>query len=201
MSERKDIESHAPVLKKLLDRIDRILTVAERGVLAVAAVTVLIVMAIIATDALGRYFFNKPLIFTIDLVTRYLLPIIMLMSTGMVLRRAQHISVDLFATMIPVRFYQLLIGIGLLVTGTIFWIMAYRVGHASVDSFQQGKTSFGLIAWPIWLEQAIYAFCLGLMMVRLIHVAMTNILAAVLGVPEIGISIAHQHDDPLEEAL
>lgn len=197
----RDANGAIAFFRKLLGLFDRIMGKVEWFILMIAAIAAIVVMFVVSADALGRYLFNKPLIITHDLVSRYLLPIIMLSMAGAVLRKARHISVDLFAMMMPQRLYRLLLGISLAVAVPIFWIMARRVAHTALQSFEQGKVTLGLVPWPIWIEQAIYAVCMGLLVLRLFQIALANLASAVLNAPDIGISLVNEHDDPVEEAI
>ena len=125
----------------------------------------------------------------------------MLSTASLVLRQARHISVDLFATLIPTRLYQFLLGLSMAIAVPIFWIMTYRVAHGAIESFEQGKVALGLVPWPAWVEQAIYAVCMGLLVVRLLHIALANTAAAIFADPTIGISLVNEHDDEMEESI
>lgn len=198
----KASSSHSAMLPRtLLTLFDRLLTRIEKLVLGLAICAIFVAMFLISADALGRYLFNKPVFFTVDLVSYFLLPVIMLMSAGLVLRRAGHISVDLFASKMPLRFYQSLAGLALAAAIPIFGVMTYRVGFNSLESFEQGKVAMGIVPWPLWIEHAIYATAMGLMTLRLFHMAMANITAAITGESDIGISMIHSHDSPLEESV
>ncbi|WBU52053.1 TRAP transporter small permease [Paracoccus sp. SCSIO 75233] len=187
--------------RKILGLIDSFMGKIESVILTIAAVAALLAMCVISLDALGRYLFNQPLIITIDLISRYLLPIIMLSTASVVLRQSKHISVDLFAMLLPYRLYLLLLGIGMLVAVPVFWIMAWRVAHSAAQSFEAGSVTYGLIPWPIWVEQAIYAVCIGLLEIRIVQVAIANLFAAITGETSIGIPLVNAHDDPLEEGV
>lgn len=188
-------------LRTLLGLFDRFLMKIESLIFGFAACVLIFVTCIVAADALGRYLFNKPLFFTLELVSHFLLPIIMLMSAGLVLRSSRHISVDLFASMMPARLYLGLTGLALGAVVPVFWIMTYRVALTSYEKFEQGVSAIGVVPWPLWIEPAIYTLCMGLLTARLFHMAVTNLSAAVTGETNIGISLLHSHDQPLEESL
>lgn len=188
-------------LRTSLDVVDRFLNKLEKLVIGFTACVIIVVMFIVAADALGRYFFNKPLFFTVDLVSHYLLPIMMLMSAGLVLRRAKHISVDLFVSIMPPRLFQALSGLALAATLVVLGIMTYRLGITAMDSFEHGKVAAGIIPWPLWIEHTVYAVCMGLLALRTCHMAVSNLAAAVTGQPDLGISLIHTHESPLEESI
>ncbi|WP_108262422.1 TRAP transporter small permease [Mangrovicoccus ximenensis] len=195
------IDATPSPVRRAVDAVDAFLGWIEKGVWTLAALMALVVMCVVSADALGRYLFNAPLIVTMDLVSRYLLPIIMLAVASLALRHARHISVDLFAMLIPRRIHLFLLGIGLAMAVPMFWIMTWRVAHSAIESFEAGRVTYGLIPWPIWAEQAIYAVCMGLILLRLVHIAAANLLAAALDDPEMGFQLINSHEHPEEESI
>ena len=197
----QDMSTGSGALERALGAIDTVLTRTERILTIFAAMVTLFVMVIVSAVAVGRYFFNSPLTFTVEMVSRFLLPIMMLLAAGLVLRAGKHISVDLFAAMLPLRVYHALVAAGLYATAAVFWIMATRVGEKALSDFENGKTSFGIIPWPLWIEPAIYFVCLTVMLLRLTHVATANTAAAVTGKAELAISKIDTHEFSLEETF
>lgn len=170
--------SNKGAMSKMLEHFDRVLFSLEKVFLNITVISLIGVMLLVACDALGRYFFNRPIIITIYFVSHYMLPLLMLLPASYVLRRSKHISVDLFSSMIPQRLSQFLIGVGLLLVMPVIWIMAYRVGISSVESFRDDKVAYGLIAWPFWVEQAIYCLCFLMLTARILHVGLSHIVSA-----------------------
>lgn len=200
MSEQ-DVAGRAGMTERVLVKVDGALNSLEKGLVWLSAITTGFVMCVVSADALGRYLFNSPVVFTIDLVSHFLLPIIMLLASGMVLRRGKHISVDIFANILPVRMYQFFLGAGFIAAAVIFWIMTHRVGETAVANFVQGKRSFGIIPWPLWIEQAIYFVCLGVMMLRFFHVGAVNLSASITGNSELADTLLREHAAHLEETF
>lgn len=184
-----------------LDTIDRGLNLVEKSLVMFAAATAGFVMCVVSADALGRYFFNSPLAFTIEMVSRFLLPIIMLLVASRVLRKGDHISVDLFAEMMPKRLYYLCMSLGMLASAAVVWIMLAEAAEKALTDFERGKTSFGIIPWPLWVEPAIYSVCLLVLFARLLHIAGTNIAATATGDPAYALSRPHTHETPEQETL
>ena len=125
-------------LSRVLGITDRLLSFVERLVMAIVTTGLFVIMVMVALDAILRYTLNSPLIFNYDLVQMYLLPIVMLMPVGFLMRRGGHISVDLFAMMMPERMRQLVLGLALLASAPVFWIMFHRIGSMAIDSFEKG---------------------------------------------------------------
>ncbi len=186
-------------LGKGLDAFDQLTFKIENGVRVIVVVVTVFVMFLISCDALARYLFNAPLFFTLDLVSHFLLPMIMLISAGSLLRRARHISVDFFAGLLPFRLYQFLIGVCFVAMLPVFWVMTIKVVEKSYESFVNDIVAIGIVPWPFWVEQAIYAVCLGILAMRVLHIALTNLVAALSGNAEMGVSLLPNHDHAEEE--
>lgn len=191
----------ASLLQRFFNAFDSVMGKIEALVLSIAALVALVVMVVVSADAIGRYLFNQPLIITMDLVSRYLLPIIMLATASLVLRQARHISVDLFATLLPRRLHLLLLGIAMVLAIPVFWIMTWRVSLGAIESFEAGKVAYGLIPWPLWAEQAIYAVCMGLLLIRVVHIALANIAEAILPGCRVGHRLINSHEHSVEESI
>ncbi|AJE49117.1 TRAP transporter small permease [Celeribacter indicus] len=183
--------------------LDTAVRQVETVLLYLLCLVLFVMMVLIAADALGRYSMNRPLTFTVDLVTMYLLPAAMLLPAGLVLRRGGHIGVDLFAMMMPRRLYHALIGLGLLASAPIFWIMTHRIALMASDSLSQKLVATGMVPWPIWAEQAIFALAMGLFTLRALHIGVSQLVAAVTGDSAQAISILPDGDtrEHSEEAV
>lgn len=188
-------------IARALKVADQILNYIEQAVMAVVTIVLFVIMFLVSLDATLRYTMNSPLTFNFDLVSMYLLPIAMMLPVGFLLRRGGHISVDLFALMMPPRMRQFVLGLGLLAAGPAFWIMTYRIGRSSFESWEKGLVTTGMINWPIWLHQAIYSLAMGVLTARIVHIGITNLTAFALGRDDLEISILPNHDDPMEEAV
>ncbi|MBN9889318.1 TRAP transporter small permease [Salipiger abyssi] len=187
--------------QRVFRALDTALSAVEKLIMAIVVVVLFLIMIFVAADALLRYTLNSPLIFSYDLVSMYLLPVAMLIPASFVLRRGGHISVDLFALMMPARMQQLLFGISTLACAPVFTIMFYRIMQSSLESYEHGLVTTGMINWPIWLHQAIFSVTTFAVAVRLVHIGITNLFAFVTGADKIAISVLPDHSDPLEEAV
>ena len=181
--------------------IDRTLAAVETAVMAAVVAGLFVIMAFVAADAALRYSLNRPLIFSYDLVQMYLLPAVMLLPAGYVLRRGGHISVDLFALMMPERLRRLLFGITLLAAAPVFGIMVWRIAGTTRHSYEAGLVTTGMINWPIWAHEIVFVFVTLGIVLRLVHLGLADLVAFATGREGISISILPAHDDPLEESV
>ena len=180
-------------------RIDTALMAAERPLLYIVCILTLVVMFVVAGDALGRYLFNQPLGFTIDLVSKFLLPAIMYLALSETLRRGDHINVGVFASLMPWRLALFLLGIGLLASAALATAVVIEVTSKSYHTWERNIIAFGPYPWPIWLEEAIVAVSWAALCARLWLVGVTTLLASLLDIQELASPISGGEEGLLEE--
>jgi TRAP-type C4-dicarboxylate transport system permease small subunit len=181
--------------------IDRLLSRLECAALVIACAALFITMLLVFTDAVLRYTINMPLKFTMDIVTLYLLSAALLLVLSDTLRRGGHIGVDLFAKMLPRRAYHILIGFTTLCSAGAVGIMAYETTSLTWESWLKNELQVGIYAWPLWLSKAIVATSLVLLVARLLHIALSQLIAGATGDFAVAVSIAHVETQPVEDGV
>lgn len=189
------------VLIWVLGALDRLLNLVERAIMAVVSATLIIIMLMVAADAVSRYALNMPISFNYDLVQMYLLPLVMLMPVGLLLRRSGHISVDLFANLMPSRLRQFVLGVAFVASAPVFWVMSSKIGLQALESWELGLATTGVINWPVWPHQAVFCIAMCAMALRLAHIGLTNLVAFFTSRNDLEISVLPKHDDPAEEVI
>ena len=188
-------------LMRVMDAIDRAIGGVEIVALVVSCVALFTIMILVFFDAVLRYTLNSPLVFTADVVTLYLISCALLLVLSYTLRQGGHINVDLFVHILPTRLYDLLMAVALLLAFLVVGVMAYQVAALTWESWQQNEVMVGIYAWPLWLGKGIVAFSLVILAVRLLHIALTHLIAGVTGNPRLAIPVTHIEDQPLEDAV
>lgn len=181
--------------------VDRVLTVFDKVIMAIACVFILGTMLVVAADAIGRYLFNQPLVFTNDLVTMYLLPACLLLPLAFTLRRGGHIAVDLFAMLMPRRMYLVVIGFAFLSSLPLIWLMAYQMSIRTHESWVSGASTFGFYSFPVWLSEIIVAISLISISIRILQIAVANLYAGLSGNLAVAIIIMPEHGEIQEEGV
>jgi len=152
---------------RAIQRLDGGLRIVERGLLILTCALAALTALNVACDALGRYFFNQPLGFTIDLVTKYLLPAMLFLGLAEALRNGDHIHVDAFARYLPKRLAQCLLGLGFLLSALFATVISLLLVGYSHENWARNIIAFGPYPWPAWLEVAIVALSWSLLCLRL----------------------------------
>ena len=110
--------------------VQGIVTVIHRIVLyaALVASTVILLLAALTTcDAIGRFFFNRPIIGAAE-ISQYMLVVIVLLGVGYTQQMGRHVRVESFANRLPTHLH--------LAVDLIFNIIAF--------------VFFGLVVWQGW---------------------------------------------------
>ncbi|MBH8581355.1 TRAP transporter small permease [Bisbaumannia pacifica] len=127
-------------MQTLATRAARLGLVLQRGLEGVAGATLFALMLLTTADVTGRYFFNHPILGTVEL-TQLMLAAVVFLSLPVVCWREAHISVDLLDAVFPkglIWFRQLVVN-G--VCGAALWVMTGRVWALGERAFAWGDVT------------------------------------------------------------
>jgi TRAP-type C4-dicarboxylate transport system permease small subunit len=188
-------------LRRTLNAADYAIGLLERAMVVMAVAALFAIMLLIFFDAGLRYAFSRPLSFTTDLVTLYLMSAGMLLTLGWTLRQGGHIAVDLFVHWMPERLYHLVIGLMLLLSNVVVTFIAYQISLRTIDSLHNHELTVGIYAWQLWISKGIVAFSMAGLSIRILHVGISNILAALTGDRTLAIPVSPPPNELAEEAI
>jgi TRAP-type C4-dicarboxylate transport system permease small subunit len=189
------------VLSVVVSATDRFLWRVERGTMIVACLAVFAIMVLIFLDAALRYLINSPIKFTVDVVTLYLLSAGIVLVSSYTLRQGGHVSVELFADMMPKRVYQFLVGLALLASAFVVGVMAFQTSKLTLEAIHNKELMVGLYAFPMGPSKGLVAFGLSLATLRIIHAGLSNLLAALTNNPSLAWDISHAADVAESEGI
>ena len=148
---------------------DRTMTTAligriNRWLATFAVVLIFVMMLTITADVCMRYFFNSPIIGTVEL-NRTLLVIVVFFSLGYAQKRKRHINVELFSHLLPskTRLFTELVQL-LLACGVIF-LVSYESIIIAYNSTIESEVEAGIMNFPLWPGRI--AMAVGLSMLGL----------------------------------
>lgn len=121
----------------LWPRVGRVLQLTLEGV---AGATLFGMMLLTTADVTGRYFFNSPILGTVEL-TQLMLAALVFLSLPVVCWRQEHISVDLLDAIFPARWIWLREMIVNLIMTAALWAMAQRVWALAERAFSWGDVT------------------------------------------------------------
>jgi TRAP-type C4-dicarboxylate transport system permease small subunit len=151
------------------------------GAIAVAAAGLLVSLALIGWSIVMRYVFNKAPVWVDDAVGFMLVAIVM-MATADVLRRSQHIGVDIVTERLgptASRWAQAWSALAVLVVSIILILNGWQT---AMESRQFGIITDGQIQWPVWWLMMLMP--LGGVLMTLVSIELLWRLALGMPLPE-----------------
>lgn len=130
----------------------RAIGAAAHGALALSALGVLVSLALIAWAVVMRYAFNRPPVWVDDAVGFMLVGIVML-AAAQVLRRGEHIGVDLLTTRLGARARRWAEGWSALAALAVALILVVNGWRTAMFTRSLGIVAEGQIEVPVfWLQ-------------------------------------------------
>ena len=133
---------------------------------AVAVIALAALAVITVVDVGGRYFFNKPLLGTVEM-SEFLMVILSFGALALAELRDSHITVDFFVTALPERMRALLDAVAALL-GILFWsFVAWRAAVHAHRIWIAGEVSANLVVptWPFYLAVTVGCGLLALALI------------------------------------
>lgn len=186
---------------RLLLQVDNLLSAIERVSLMVAYSLIVFIMLLVSTDAMARYLFGMPFNFTFDLVSAYFMPATLFFALSFTLRHGGHVNVDLIVEHMPPRLHYFLTGLMLLIAFPIVFLIAMEGASKTWHSWLAGDVTTGVHAWQIWMSEIIVPIGFGLLAVRVAHVAVANLYAAITGEYAVAVPISPPRNVPPEDTI
>ena len=141
--------------------------------MAIAVTSVVAMMLVVSYDAISRYAFNKPLPWSFELVTYYLLVTAIYFAIGSTFRHGDHVNIDLFLSNMPTKLRRVFGIVNALLAAAAFAIIAYGTSHSVYEAYVQREFLPGYIVWPAWLSHFPIPIGATLIALRLLHHAFT----------------------------
>lgn len=91
------------------------------------------------------------------------------------LRAAGHVRVTLLLRFFGPKVNRVLASIALMLAMGLAGFAAWHVGIHALDSWQRGSVSYGLIAIPTWIPQAVMTLGLGIFTIALVDELLTTL--------------------------
>lgn len=141
----------------------------ERVCLALAITSVVAIMLLVSYDSIVRYVTHRPLPWTFQLISYYLMGFALYLAISATFQNGDHIALDLFRpkfSPLVRRITDLLWGI--LATGT-FVLISYGAWNQMLHAYITQEFMPGHIIWPAWLAFAPVVLGAGVFVLRLLQ--------------------------------
>lgn len=152
----------------MLNAIDKFLLDIDWCLSRISAIAVLATMVMIVCDVFGRYVFSRPLPWVYDIVSIYVINLVLYLMASEVLRTQSHIELDLDIRLLPSRVWGVLQALGWVFVAIALGLTAWVALGSMVESFGKHEVHPGLYEWPVWVEKAVIAVGLWLLVLRVL---------------------------------
>jgi TRAP-type C4-dicarboxylate transport system permease small subunit len=152
----------------MMNGIERLLLAADWLFSRFAALSILATMVAIVCDVFGRYLLGRPLPWVYDIVSIYMINLVLYFLASEVLRTRSNIELDLHVRFLPPRLWAALQGMAWLGVAGILSLAIWRIWLSMLDSLASGEVHPGLYQWPVWVEKAVVAAGLALLVCRIL---------------------------------
>jgi TRAP-type transport system small permease protein len=158
----RDEDKETILPRPVVDRLDRTFGFA-------AGLALLLLMAVVTVDVVGRYLFAAPLRGGFEYV-KICMALLVFLALPVIVAREEHIQVDVFEGLVPrrLRYFTRFLGfvISLAVVTGLIWVCYLRASsfYASGEQFVLFSAPLYPIAYFIF---AIWVICAAIMLVQL----------------------------------
>jgi TRAP-type C4-dicarboxylate transport system permease small subunit len=128
------------------------LSILEKGLLTLATIALLLMMASITVDALGRHLFNRPFQGNFEITSLYFMVILVFATLSANYANDSHVRLDVLSGPLRDRMgrnYARLIG---LICLPVFAYFAWHSSAEAISKFQHLERKMGAIPYPIYLS-------------------------------------------------
>jgi TRAP-type C4-dicarboxylate transport system permease small subunit len=132
-------------VKKLSRAFDHLL----EALALLAAVTLLAMVAVVATDIALRNTVGRTIAWSNE-ASEYALYLITLMTAPWLLRRGQHVRIDLLLTVLPTRIAWLMEALGDILGFAVSLVLVRYGAAMTFDSWQLGAITIKNLVFPEW---------------------------------------------------
>jgi len=130
-------------------RISDVMSTVNKVQAIISSIAVFVIMALISSDVVGRFFFHRPVMGTYELGQMFMVCMVFLglSYTQMV---GGNVTVDTFRRKLNTRIRAALSIFTCIVGLTVFGLMSYSSGHLACIAFKNKRTVQGLLGLPLY---------------------------------------------------
>lgn len=133
-----------------MQSLEFLLKWVSRLLLAVAALSLLLMMVHVTVDVIAYNVFRRPISGTAEIVAYHYMVAAVFLPLPLVELRNASIHVDLFFNLSGPQARRLMLVLAYLVQTVFFAALAWRSGNDAMMAYSRGEVVFGQIIVPIW---------------------------------------------------
>lgn len=133
-----------PVLRRTLDLV-------QKPVMFVAAALIFVMMFHVVFDVLSKYFLNKPIVGTLEIVSNYYMVAIVFLPLAAVQGQGGHVKVEVFTAAIPTRLIAAFDVFAAVLTLIYVGLMTWFVLLEAIEQTEiRERLQVGVQMLPVW---------------------------------------------------
>ncbi|GGJ99204.1 transporter [Lentibacillus kapialis] len=109
-------------------------------------------MLLVSGDAIGRYFFGKPIVGTYEIVEMYLMVVTIFLSMSYVMKIGGHIRLDVVFDKLPKTLQKRLNFFYYFLTAIWMSFIGYYGFQTTHEAWVENLTESGVVSFPMWLS-------------------------------------------------
>ena len=183
-------------MRAVLITADRWLRYIDLTLISMAGAAVMTMMGVTFVDVFLRYVLNKPLSWSFDLITQYLLVGSFFFAFSTALRANENVAVDFISRKLSVRTYSIMMSVGHILTALIFAFVVWLSANDAHDAWVNNEAFVGALVWPTWLAKCIIPIGAMALTLRLVHRSLAYGLAC--NDPDLQKTLNLEQNRPLE---
>lgn len=130
----------------------KLLSIFEKGLLAIATAGLLLMMLSISFDALGRHILNSPLRGNFEMTSLYFMVILVFATLSANYAQGVHVRLDVVSEGLKRRFGKNYTRAIAFICLPIFGLFTWHVGIEAIAKFEHLETRMGAIPFPVYLS-------------------------------------------------
>lgn len=160
---------------------DRTLAYIENAMMLVAALFLFLIMMIVATDVVMRYFFNAPLAWSYELISLYLMSGLFFLAVAHTLRANGHVAVDILHLRMSPAVRHACLALTYSLAAALFALMLITSSNRAWTSLREMEVTSGVIAWPVWIGEAFVPIGAATLLLRLVLQTIGHVMSLFVG--------------------
>jgi TRAP-type C4-dicarboxylate transport system permease small subunit len=165
-------------VRTAIDRVDAAFSAVERVFIALAAFASIAIMLIVSFDTVLRYVFHSPLLWSIDVVSRYLMVATFYLAISYAFHKGDHIRLLACRPLFGTRLKGVADAVIYLASAVIFAVIFWRFTVVAIEQFETAEAAIGAYLYPTWISSALVALGSLMMTIRLVIRALVRLIDA-----------------------
>lgn len=148
-------------------RFEKVVSAIDNTLMVVGCAMLFALMLIVVADVSMRYAFNKPLAWSFEIISSYLMPGLFFMAAAHTLKANAHVSVDILHNYVSRRTRYVFEAVSSTLAAPVFAMAAWVSAQNTWKDWQTGAASSSGMELPTWTISLMLPLGFGLLALRL----------------------------------